>query len=243
MQATLLLNSIESMEGINERVKELRKRLNLSQTRFAEKAGISQTTVSFIENQVNDSVEIASLLKISEGTGANFEWLLKGTGQMFISEVKEGIYSNASIDDEKNGKVLLPLIPITFFGSFVENVDGQFKLNHLQFEQVTIERRKGFKYGKLDVGVTVEGSSMEHTIKSGSKLFATWVSDDRWQYLSGVCALSLKTGHVVCKRVTGDGTGILILKSDNTSYGDMTVQVADVAGAWKIAYAFYVPID
>lgn len=71
------------MDTLNERIKEVRKKLGLSQKDFAEKVGISQRSVSWGEqpgNNVPDST-IKSLCIVFR---INETWLRTGDGDMLI---------------------------------------------------------------------------------------------------------------------------------------------------------------
>lgn len=71
------------MDTLNERIKEVRKKLGLSQKDFAQKVGISQRSVSWGEqpgNNVPDST-IKSLCIVFR---INETWLRTGDGDMFI---------------------------------------------------------------------------------------------------------------------------------------------------------------
>ena len=74
---------VESLDTLNERIKEVRKKLGLSQKDFAQKVGISQRSVSWGEqpgNNVPDST-IKSLCIVFR---INETWLRTGDGDMFI---------------------------------------------------------------------------------------------------------------------------------------------------------------
>lgn len=67
---------------MNQRVKELRKALRLSQSQFGEAVGVSNTAISKIEQHENKLTEqmikiICSQFKVNQ------EWLVNGTGEMF----------------------------------------------------------------------------------------------------------------------------------------------------------------
>lgn len=67
---------------IYERVKILRKSLNLSQETFGQKLGITKASVSRIENGVfNLTNQLAKL--ISKEFNVNYFWLTEGKGDMF----------------------------------------------------------------------------------------------------------------------------------------------------------------
>lgn len=74
--------------SINDRVKELRKTLKLTQTEFGRKISVAQTYLSQIENgdrEVTD--KIAQLIMLQFGVNEN--WLRTGDGKMFIESEKK----------------------------------------------------------------------------------------------------------------------------------------------------------
>lgn len=70
---------------MNERIKELRKALNLTQQQFADRIGIKRNTIANYEIGRNDSVETV-LVMICREFNVNREWLLNGIGEMFAPE-------------------------------------------------------------------------------------------------------------------------------------------------------------
>lgn len=74
------------MKGVNllkERIKELRKTLDLTLEGFGNKIGVTKTTISRIENGVN-SVTNQMLTSICREFNVNEEWLRTGEGEMFV---------------------------------------------------------------------------------------------------------------------------------------------------------------
>ena len=67
---------------ISDRVKELRKTLNLSQEAFGNKLGITKASVSRIENGVFNLTSQLSKL-ICKEFNVDYFWLTEGTGEMF----------------------------------------------------------------------------------------------------------------------------------------------------------------
>ena len=70
---------------MNERIKELRKVLNLTQQQFADRIGIKRNTIANYEIGRNDPVETV-LVMICREFNVNREWLLNGIGEMFAPE-------------------------------------------------------------------------------------------------------------------------------------------------------------
>lgn len=70
---------------VGERIKEIRQKLNLSQTEFSSKLGIKQHTLSYYETGRNFPSD-SSLETISK-MGINLDWLLAGRGSMYLGNV------------------------------------------------------------------------------------------------------------------------------------------------------------
>lgn len=67
---------------IGDNVKELRKKLDLTQTKFAARIGVQQNTIATVEsNKRNASRQL--LMSISREFGVRLEWLETGEGEMF----------------------------------------------------------------------------------------------------------------------------------------------------------------
>ena len=71
------------MSTINTRIKELRKSLKLTQAEFGDKIGIRHSSLSDIENN-NCLVTKRNIISICKVFNVNEEWLVNGTGNMFI---------------------------------------------------------------------------------------------------------------------------------------------------------------
>lgn len=82
----------------NSRVRELRKTLKLSQTKFGEKLGVSKDVIVNIELE---RVELKELMLnlICKTYNVNPLWLAEGKGDMFF-EVSEGLIDDLAIEYE-----------------------------------------------------------------------------------------------------------------------------------------------
>lgn len=67
---------------MQNRMKLIRKELNLTQEKFGEKLGMKKNSISQIENGVNALTE-QLLVSICREFGVNEEWLRTGEGEMF----------------------------------------------------------------------------------------------------------------------------------------------------------------
>ena len=71
--------------NMGERVKEVRKLLNLTQEEFGNKLGVTKATISRLESGVINLTE-QTLKLICREYNVNSDWLINGTGDMFISD-------------------------------------------------------------------------------------------------------------------------------------------------------------
>lgn len=68
---------------MNERIRELRKSLNMNQTDFGSKIGIKQGSVAGYESGARMPLD-SVILSICREFGVNEKWLRTGEGEMFI---------------------------------------------------------------------------------------------------------------------------------------------------------------
>lgn len=87
---------------MNDRIKELRKAMNLSQEKFGELLGITKSGVSDIESgrrKVTDQHVI-----MLANNGVNEEWLRTGKGSMFVPKSKDEEIAEMLADIQKSGE-------------------------------------------------------------------------------------------------------------------------------------------
>lgn len=80
---------------MNERVKEVRKALNLTMEKFGERLGVKKNSISQIEN-ASRNLTRQMLLAICREFNVNEEWLKNGTGDMFIAPYKGCLNINSN---------------------------------------------------------------------------------------------------------------------------------------------------
>lgn len=76
------------MEKINERIKNLRKSLNLNQVSFAKTINISQAALSDLEKG-KSKPSIETLIAISDHFSVSIDWIVKGGKYEDVSEQQE----------------------------------------------------------------------------------------------------------------------------------------------------------
>lgn len=86
---------------MNERIKELRKFLNLTMEKFGERLGVRKTAISLIESGRNNLTD-QMLKAICREFNVNEEWLRMGKGEMFVEDsdsIIDKILSEMPLDD------------------------------------------------------------------------------------------------------------------------------------------------
>lgn len=73
---------------MNERLRKLRKTLDMTQQEFAEKLGIKRSTMATYESGRNEPID-AVISLICREFDVNEHWLRTGEGEMFIELTKE----------------------------------------------------------------------------------------------------------------------------------------------------------
>lgn len=73
---------------MNNRIRELRKSLNLSQKSFAERIGLKQNAISYMEKQ-GATVTEQNIRAICIQFNVNEHWLRTGSGKMFLENEKK----------------------------------------------------------------------------------------------------------------------------------------------------------
>lgn len=103
---------------MNERIKELRKSLDLTMDRFGELIGVKKASISQIENCRNGVSErlISNICKTNfDGRFVNEEWLRTGSGPMFVEMTRNQIIFAFANDVMKD-------LPDSFRRAFVEQL-------------------------------------------------------------------------------------------------------------------------
>ena len=86
---------------MNERLKELRKTLKLTQKEFGVKIGVTNFTISDIEKGKLSLTE-RNLNLICERFNVNKEWLANGIGEMFLPQLPEDDFSRLLSEIEES---------------------------------------------------------------------------------------------------------------------------------------------
>lgn len=95
-----------------ERIKEIRKYLNLTMEKFGGRLGVGRTAISNIENN-NRNLTDQMAVSICREFDVNETWLRTGEGEMFVPKTR-----NQQITD--------------FLGDLIKEEDGTFKMRLIE---------------------------------------------------------------------------------------------------------------
>lgn len=124
---------------MNERIKQIRRELGLTQAEFAEHIGLKQNSIALIESGKRN-ISDQAVLSICREYGVNEEWLRTGDGDKFIPDSNDELEALAKKYDLSNADQVLiekyvNLKPgsreaiINFITDVVAGLDGAADLN------------------------------------------------------------------------------------------------------------------
>ena len=215
-----------------QRIKNLRKELGLNQTEFAQRVGITQTSLSQIEGEKNGiSYDVYKAI-VSE-FAVDPIWLMDGVGSMFL------LSDRAQSRSDKFGA--LPLV-IQIDSDLEENivmVDKKAAAGYLQHQQDPefIAKLPSFRLpgysGKTFRAFEIMGDSMLPGICPKDMIVGSYVESLNDIKNGRVYIVVTHDGSIVAKRVTSLGNDLFELKSDNTIYEPYAVKAEDIGQIWK----------
>ena len=99
---------------LNERVKQLRKTLDLTMEKFGDRLGVKKNSISQIESGKNSLTE-QMIKSICREFDVDEEWLRNGTGSMFIErtrdeEIAKFIGTIQSVEDDSFMKKFISML-------------------------------------------------------------------------------------------------------------------------------------
>lgn len=137
---------------MKDRLKQLRKILNLTQQELADKLNISRNNIASYETgKSNIGASVISL--ICKEFNVNEEWLRNGTGEMFIEISEDDEYSQAAASIAKNNDVEIMSLLIEYWK--LDNDSKEIFKNYLRNVSERINTTKTNKQGNFKP-ITVE---------------------------------------------------------------------------------------
>lgn len=196
------------MKTIGERLKEARKKAQLSQVELAEKAGIKQATVSELERGASRSS--GYIVQLANACGVSPEWLASGEE----SPDKQALFDSNVAPAPKLGG-MAPLISWIQAGAFAESV--------IELNEDTEYYPRPLNASDQTFVLRVVGESMIDEYKPGTLIFvdperAATSGDDVVAALEG-------TGEATFKRFIEDPATGKMLKALNSTWPNQFIPI------------------
>jgi DNA-binding XRE family transcriptional regulator len=214
----------QSRNSDKRRIAELRRLLDLTQHKFASAVGITQGALSQLERG-RSQLSLDTIRKISDAFEVNCNWLIRGTGRIFLDGVEpsgepaETITSVPGVGRES----LVPLISQEAHAGYVDSCHDLEYISTLD-----VYRIPGYESGNYRL-FEIEGDSMVPTIYPREIVIAELFED--WSALeNGTLGIITTLDGIVAKRAFIDDSdrSTLILKSDNADYRTYSIEVSSV---------------
>ena len=210
------------METVGERIRLMRKQLNMTQEQMAQRLGIGKAALSMIETgKARLSARNKNILV--QDFNVNPDWIETGTGKMFNAEPDLTSY-NLRTDRS------LPLQSVPLYS--IEGTAGLVPL----FQQLTEVEPINYinipNLPKCDGAIYVVGDSMYPLLKSGDIILYKQLNDVRDVFWGDMYLLSIDIDgeeYITVKYVQkSDHEGYIRLVSQNLHHADKEVEISRV---------------
>lgn len=218
-------------------IRELRRRLGVSQERFAESIGMKRANFGHVETGKN-SLTIGKLDEIARIYRINipiFFEMLKAPEEMLDPLLSQLLKEN----DKESIKDDLINIPVTEIE--VAAGHGATNKNFIEYEEYIHIPKSMLPSGDGDrFCITVTGESMSQTLQEGDKLIVRRLRRSDWDKIEDneIYAVMNRNGESYVKRIRNrlQSDGFITLLSDNPArkYKPFNIQEEDLHHIWAI---------
>ena len=161
---------MEELETIGFRVKKIREQLELKQTEFAESLSEDAKKISRIEKdaQLPDS---GFLVQMGERMGVSLDWMLRGIGEMFLTQMTSNTSSHLPPEVEAEDYAFVPVYDINAsagYGAF-NDFGSHEAIQHMAFLNSWLHGNLSSSAERMVV-IRAVGDSMLPTISNGDSL-------------------------------------------------------------------------
>lgn len=210
------------METVGERIRLMRKQLNLTQEQMAQRLGVGKAALSMIETgKARLSARNRNILV--QDFNVNPEWIDSGKGKMFNAEPDLTAFNHRT--DRS-----LPLQSVPLYS--IEGTAGLVPLfaDEAKFEPVNYINIPNLP--KCDGAIYVVGDSMYPLLKSGDIVLYKQLSDVRDIFWGDMYLLSIDIDgeeYITVKYVQkSDHEGYVRLVSQNQHHADKEVEISRI---------------
>ena len=203
-------------------IRELRKKLNLTQTEFAEKVGVTMHTVQNWENgRATPPISMYELIAAAFGVSKN--WLLTGEGESFNSAGNRLSGARPMTGGDFSDFILIPQYNVEAAAGGGVIIHDEGIADMLAFQRKWVNTLP-YPMSSLSL-LTIRGDSMEPTYKDRDIVMIT---NDINVFHPGVYVIRDYLGLRV-KRLDKDRQGNLRVISDNSYYKEELYTADDLA--------------
>lgn len=195
-------------DGLNARIKQIRKGLQKSQATFAEELNITQGNLSLIESG-KTILNLETLRKLKSLYGFSYSWIIEG------------------MEDLHGGDDLIPMVDKSAMAGYPAN---HSKIDYIK--SLSIYRVPGFKEGNYRI-FEIEGESMLPTFLPHDHVISVKIDKLDKMVDGALCVIVLKDA-VLIKRLYKSGKNKLTLESDNLNYKSIEVSIMEVKEVWGV---------
>lgn len=235
----------------NQRLKEFRKSLNLTQSELTDRLGIAQGSYSDVERG-RKSISFHLLKKLVEIYDLNPDWIITGDGNMTRSPEAVNAYLNAypnaylmgepPLEYKKKstnfgvpavvtvntaGDAVIPIVDARASAGLPLLIQDESYYRDLPTMSLPWPM---YRLGTW-ICIQVTGGSMKEVIQSMDYVIAQQVTEIHKLRIGEVYVVVTQDG-VLCKRLAGQTKTHLHLKSDNERYGDYEQSLQEVLQIW-----------
>jgi transcriptional regulator with XRE-family HTH domain len=234
--------------SIGERIKALRSQLGINQEELGSRLGLTKSGISsFEKGKSKPSIDTARKMAAIFNVGVDY-LLTDGP-----AEEAKNYSSPATIWQTKQEDlqligtyadlhtIMLPFVPVDAYATFTENCTSD--MNNLNFERIPVHPEPGIDYSKALV-IQIRNNSMAPNYRNGSRVIIRPVAEGMWQHVTGAHVVSTKENMLVIKRIVSNKGGVMVLRSDNTSFPEeLQLQISDINCLWEVGETIYTPAE
>jgi transcriptional regulator with XRE-family HTH domain len=212
------------------RLVQLRKRLQLSQSTFAKKIDITQGGLSQLESGKSE-LSLSTIQNISQAFSIDCNWLVLGDKfeQTMVNDLFDVESQNKNLNVSISIDKLIPLVDQEAHAGYIGQADDPEYLSSLE-----VYRIPGFESGNYRM-FEIEGDSMIPSIHP-HEIVVTEKAEDVDRIENGALCIVVTTEGIVAKRFYRykEEPSNILLKSDNPDYKTYSVTIADISEIWEI---------
>lgn len=202
-----------------QRLLEIRRQLRLNQAEMGEKIGLGQGGYSSIETDRTDISKSVQLL-LEKNLNINIDWLLTGSGEMFMPNKDTGF-------DRNGGNDYIPLLDVSAWaGGMLGEPEPQYLTRLLNYHV------PGFE--KADFLIPVSGDSMEPQYRSGDIIAIKKIDQSEFLQWGRVHVLDTRQGIVLKQIYRGSSSDCIKCVSSNLRYEPFEIKINDCHGIYLV---------